>query len=199
MQFPNYASVLHRRLLQRVGLRLEDRDFRHLLEEATINREVYEDLERGLAGRARVLDRRPRLDLGLTPTELLAKVPLFADLSPARLTRISKILKPRLVLPEERVVRQGDVGDAMYFIASGAVEVALAESPVRLGSGDFFGEIALLKDVRRTADVVALGYCRCLVLHARAFQRLMAEDEELRQTIMRVADRRLAELESRGA
>jgi CPA1 family monovalent cation:H+ antiporter len=79
----------------------------------------------------------------------------------------------------------------MYFIASGAVEVKLDPNPVRLGSGDFFGEIALVTNLPRTADVVALGYCRLLTLQARDFTRLLAADGDLRQRIDAVAHERL--------
>src|SRR5690606_14010256 len=72
--------------------------------------------------------------------------------------------------------------DAMYFIASGAAEVRLPDRPVRLGSGEFFGEIALLTLKPRLADVVALGYCRLLVLTAAGFRRLLDRDPDLRRS-----------------
>jgi CPA1 family monovalent cation:H+ antiporter len=81
----------------------------------------------------------------------------------------------------------------MYFIASGAVEVQVDPAPVRLGSGDFFGEIALLVNRRRTANVVTLGYCQLLVLYVRDFRRLLRADPALRRRIDRVARRRLGE------
>jgi CRP-like cAMP-binding protein len=64
-------------------------------------------------------------------------------------------------VPNERVIRWGNRGDAVYFIASGAVEVRLPMRCVRLGSGEFFGEMALLTGRRRQADVVALTYADC--------------------------------------
>ncbi|MDP6704992.1 MAG: cation:proton antiporter [Alphaproteobacteria bacterium] len=192
LQYPEYATTLRRRLLERVALRLEDQDYRHLLDEAAVSREVFNDLRQDLQRRESQFRDRPALDLHLAREELVAKVPFFADLPTARLAEIAKLLKPRLVLPGERVVHEGETGDAMYFISSGAVEVALAGAPVRLGSGDFFGEIALVKDVRRTADVVALGYCRCLTLYVRDFEALLSRQPELKQTITEVAEARLA-------
>jgi len=78
----------------------------------------------------------------------------------------------------------------MFFISSGAVEVRLAPQPVRLGSGDFFGELALIDNRPRTADVVALGYCRLLRLSSRDFNRLMRTDDGLRQQINAIAKER---------
>lgn len=199
LQYPEYEAALRRRLLERVDLRLEQNDLRNLLEEEALSREVYQDLSREMSARAAALDKRPRLDLGLAPSELLAKVPLFARLSTPRHVQIAKLLHPRFALPGEHLVRKGEMADAMYFLASGAAEVALPGGAIRLGSGDFFGEIALLKEMPRTADVVALGYCRCLVLRAADFRRLMAEDKDLHATITDVAERRLGELEGARA
>lgn len=64
-------------------------------------------------------------------------------------------------MPNERVVRAGD-RDVVFFIVSGAVEVRLPVRHVRLGTGEFFGEMALLTGRPRQADVVALSYCRLL-------------------------------------
>ena len=57
----------------------------------------------------------------------------------------------------------GERGDAMYFISSGAVEVKLTTTPVQLGTGQFFGELALIDDRPRTSDVVSLGFCQGLL------------------------------------
>jgi len=119
-------------------------------------------------------------------------VPIFADVEPHRLARIARLLRSRLALPGERIVTAGERGDAMYFIASGAVEVRVPPTPVRLGSGDFFGEIALLAHRPRTADVVALSYCRVLVLSAGDVGQLLNADPALRQHIDEVARQRLA-------
>jgi monovalent cation:H+ antiporter, CPA1 family len=78
----------------------------------------------------------------------------------------------------------------MYFISSGAVEVRIEPRPVRLGTGDFVGEMALLDGRLRSADVVALGFCRLLRLSSRDFERLMRADEGLRAHIRSVASRR---------
>jgi CPA1 family monovalent cation:H+ antiporter len=79
----------------------------------------------------------------------------------------------------------------MYFITSGAVSVDVPSGAVRLGSGDFFGEIALVAGRPRTADVWALGYCSLLTLFAGDFSRLLSEDAEMKRTIDEVARQRL--------
>ncbi len=192
LAYPDYARTLQSRLLERVAVRLESADYDAMLENSVISHEVFSDLRQGVSARAAALDRRPPLDLGLDPGTLVAKVPYFADLSADRVAEIAALLKPRLAFPGECVVRRGDPGDAMYFISSGAVEADVGSEPVRLGSGDFFGEIALLRDQPRTADVTALGYCQLLALYVRDFRRMLDADADLRARITRVAEARLA-------
>ena len=78
----------------------------------------------------------------------------------------------------------------MYFISTGAVEVELEPDPVRLGSGEFFGELALLTDAPRNATVTALSYCNILTLAARDFQDFLDGNLELRETIYSIAKER---------
>ena len=79
-------------------------------------------------------------------------------------------------------------------IASGAAEVRLGDAGLRLGSGDFFGELALITNQPRNADVVAEGYCHLLVLPRRDFNALLQKRPELRAEIHEVARRRGVEM-----
>ena len=192
LQYPDYAVVLQSRYVGRAALRLEQADYRPLYAESIISQEVLTDLERDLEQRRRVLERLPKLDVRFDVADLVRRVPLFADLPAERVTTIATLLRAQLALPGETIVRKGERGDAMFFIASGAVEVLvpnLAE-PVKLGTGDFFGEMALLTRQRRNADVRALGYCQLLVLDEKDFRRLVQKDADLRSHIQAVAEAR---------
>lgn len=191
LQYPDYARLLQQRHLGLAALRLERADYDAMLDTEVISKEVYTDLERGLEAREREFETRPTLDLGLEPENLVRKVPFLAMLPDDRIAAIAKLLKPRLAIPGERIVGKGEAGDAMYFISTGAVEVALEPEPSPLGSGDFFGEIALLRDVPRTADVTAQGFCDLLTLSVRDFRGLLDANPEMRETIERVARERL--------
>ena len=99
---------------------------------------------------------------------------------------------PAVRSPKRSHYPKGERGDAVFFIASGAVEVILPERRVRLGSGEFFGEMALLSGRLRQADVVALTFCQMLVLRRTDFERFMKANPEARATIDRVAEARQA-------
>ncbi len=192
LQYPTYARQLELQFLARMAARLEDDRYRRLRAESIINQEIYEDLQRKLRPRRRAVEMQPTLDLGLKREDLVTRVPMFAALDAKARRSVARLLRPRLAVPDEAIVRKGERGDAMYFISSGAVEVRISPAPVQLGSGDFFGELALLVSDRRTADVVALGYCQLLTLAARDLHRLFGTEPALREQIHAVAQARTA-------
>ena len=193
LQYPEYSDAVQRCHIGRVAVRLEDLDYRRMLSEQLISPDVYNNLVGDLDIRARDFETMPELDLGLKPEIMVAKVPFFADLDRARIRQIVALLRPRLVLPGEKVITKGETGDAMYFVSTGALEVDIGDSPIRLGSGDFFGEIALVRDAPRNADVTALSYCQILMLNSREFRTLMESQPDLKATIERVVAERLGD------
>ncbi|MBV8288965.1 MAG: cation:proton antiporter [Hyphomicrobiales bacterium] len=190
LQYPEYAEALDQRFLRQSGFRLSLSRFQDLYDEGLIGKEVYEDLERGQAAVHSAMDELPPLDLGLRAEELIARFEMFAGLGNAELRTLARLFRPRLLVPDEVVIRKGDRGNAMFLISSGAVEVVLPNSRVRLGSGDFFGEMALLSGRRRQADVLALGYCRVLVLSAADFRRFLRQYPSAKAEIDRTAEER---------
>jgi CPA2 family monovalent cation:H+ antiporter-2 len=127
---------------------------------------------------------------GLQPEQLMSKFPIFADLNAEQRAEILTLFKPRSAAPGERVIRAGDVGTEMFFISSGAVEVAIGDKTIPLGPGDFFGEMALLTGGRRTADVTAIDYCLFLVVSKEDFDKFIARYPDLRSKLDEVAAQR---------
>jgi voltage-gated potassium channel len=126
---------------------------------------------------------------------LIAQVPFFRCLDPRGIIEITRMLR-RVDMPERTmVVRRGRRGDCMYFIARGEVEVQIAPRPVRLGTGAFFGELALLGDGLRTATVVTSVPTTLLVLDLSDFHAVTAQYPELAAAVAGEAERRRAELQ----
>ena len=122
----------------------------------------------------------------------VARVPLFARLDANAISSVAQLLKPRSVSANQAIVRRGEVAESMYFIMEGEVEVELTPTPIRLKQGDFFGEIALVENIRRTATFFSVTNCRLLVLEAVDFHRLIDQIPELKEQIERTSEERLS-------
>ena len=193
LQYPDYTAALKSLQMNRIALRLEDAAYRSLLDDSMISQEVHNTLMRDWRARWGRAERRPSLDVSTPMDEMILQVPLFSDLDSSQRALLAALLRSRLFLPGEQIVSAGERGDAMFFILSGAVEVSTGEAPTRLGSGDFFGEIALVFNRPRTADVTALGYCEVLMLRSRDFSAVLDANPGLREHVTAVAQHRLEE------
>jgi voltage-gated potassium channel len=129
--------------------------------------------------------------------DVVSKVPFFQALDPSAITEITHMLR-RVEVPERTpVIRRGRVGDCMYFIAAGEVEVEVGPPSVRLREGAFFGELALLGDSIRTANVSTTKPTTLLVLDLADFRTLMAHHSDLARVIDAEAKRRLGDIQRR--
>ena len=126
---------------------------------------------------------------------MVASVPLFSQLNALRNSEIVDLLEMKVMPPRSTIVAKGDKADVMYFISVGEVEVDILPEPQRLEAGDFFGEIALLKDGERTATITAVTECQLLVLSVGAFKRHLTGKPEVRETLTQVMDERLGAIE----
>ena len=118
------------------------------------------------------LRRMRALDEVAAPTRqqlLVDDVPMFAPLSLAAKERLATKLFPLDVPEGATVVRIGDVGDRFYIVDSGTVRIGLEEGEKESDAGDYFGEIALLRDVPRTASVTATTATRLYALERADF------------------------------
>ena len=133
--------------------------------------------------------------------QLLRRVDLFAGLDRVTLAKFASHLEPLFYSAPSIIFRQGDVGDALYMVASGTVGVyasdstGLAETRVKLlGAGEPFGEMALLNNIPRTATIKVESDCEVLRLDRSAFIELVREQPSVALAIAAMLSRRLADM-----
>src|SRR6476619_1783997 len=116
---------------------------------------------------------------------MISRVPLFAELDATEISDVMELLRAQVVEAGEVVMRAGDAARSMYFIAAGEVEIEIKgkKERIRLGVGQFFGEVALLRRTRRTATVTAVTRTNLLGLDAHDLHALMQRDRRIAERI----------------
>jgi voltage-gated potassium channel len=122
---------------------------------------------------------------------MVARVPLFAELQASEIADIMRLLRAEQVEAGAIIARRGEPAHSMYFVASGEVEIALKHKRLRLGTGHFFGEIAALRQARRSATVTAVTRTSLLVLDAGNLHALMEREPRIAERIHDVVRSRL--------
>lgn len=146
--------------------------------------EIYEDLPETL-----------RSEISMFLHEALPKrVPIFQDCDRRFIRSIVLRLQPQVCLPEDYIVTEGEVGNEMYFLRRGDVDIVSGDGQVvykTMSDGAFFGEISMLTGTRRTASVRASTYCDLYYLKRKDFLEVLAEFPEYKQQFKEVARNRL--------
>jgi CRP-like cAMP-binding protein len=125
--------------------------------------------------------------------ELIKKVPLFANCSKRELEEIAHIADEIDLNEGKEMTREGSRGREFFVLLEGEADVTKQGRSInKLGSGDFFGEIALVADSPRTATVTATSPVRALVITDRSFRRLLEEQPEIQTKVLQELAERLA-------
>jgi len=122
---------------------------------------------------------------------MLARIPLFGELSAVQIADVMKYLHARKVDAGVTIARRGEPAHAMYLIVDGEVEIKLPHNHVRLTAGHFFGEIAALRRARRSATASAVVATRLLVLDASDLHSLMEREPQIASRVYDAARKRL--------
>jgi CRP-like cAMP-binding protein len=123
--------------------------------------------------------------------ELLKGVPILSKIEPARLKLIAFTSERLNYSAGQELCHQGDPGDAMYVILGGVAEVLIDRTDggqirvAEMKKNDFFGEIAILCDVPRTATIKAMTPLTTLKITKDMFYRLVAEVPQMAIEVMR--------------
>jgi len=121
----------------------------------------------------------------------LKGVSFFSSISEQDLAAVAEQAGEVSVTAGSVLAREGDVGDKFFVIESGTAEVTRGGEPVaKLGAGDFFGEIALIREERRTATVTATSPMVLIVMTGSSFRSLDSSIPELRETVSKALTER---------
>jgi len=124
--------------------------------------------------------------------QMLEQVPLFSGLSRKQLQQVARVVDEVDVPAGKRLATAGESGDELFVIVEGTATVRTPRGrAVRLGPGEFFGEMSLVDGGPRSADVEAGTAMRLLVVDRRAFWGLLAAAPPLVPKIMSTLSRRL--------
>ncbi|CAL1594900.1 unnamed protein product [Knipowitschia caucasica] len=132
--------------------------------------------------------------------KLVASMPLFANADPNFVTSMLTKLRFEVFQPGDYIIREGTIGNKMYFIQHGVVSVITKSSTdTKLTDGSYFGEICLLTRGRRTASVRADNYCRLYSLSVDNFNEVLEEYPMMRRAFETVALDRLDRIGKRSS
>ena len=129
--------------------------------------------------------------------EALRNAPFFAGLAPSDLDGILAVGQLVSFEPGQLMVEQGDAGDGMYIITSGAAEVDVGGRFHRLTTGNFFGEMALVSSGKRMATVKAVEPVEALKIPSDGFQAFLQAHPAVALSMLRAVVERLREVEQR--
>jgi CRP/FNR family transcriptional regulator, cyclic AMP receptor protein len=135
--------------------------------------------------------------------DLLGRVPVFSTLERSDLERIADVSVPRTFEPGQAVFREGDSSDTCYVVREGRARAIRSHGDGRtitlasFGPGDFFGELAIFEDERRSATVEAIERMSVVGVLGPDMRRLMAEHPEIAMRLVIALGRRLRETNER--
>jgi CRP/FNR family transcriptional regulator, cyclic AMP receptor protein len=119
-------------------------------------------------------------------TKLISGVPLFAQCSKGELQEIAAIADEIDIAEGKELTTEGSPGREFFVIIEGTASVAQNGDRINdLGPGDFFGEVALVKDTPRTATVTATSPVRALVVTRQNFRRLIERQPDIERTVLK--------------
>jgi MFS family permease len=157
----------------------------------------------GVALLVACLPRLRRMEDALGVRVFIRRVPVLSSLPHRALEDLASRMRLEKVPEATEIVREGDVGDRLYILKEGEAEVVARGEGERevgvatLSKNDYFGEIALLRDVPRTATVRSRGPLELYSLARGDFQELLGRSEEVRAAISGTSDARYLETQTR--
>lgn len=124
-------------------------------------------------------------------SSIVEKVAMFKGMDEDFIRQVVQLLETGVYLPNDYIIRQGELGESMYFLLNGEVEVIVdGQIVAHLASGSPFGEAALLHKERRNASIRTLGYCDVYSLSKKHFDALRQKYPEFDARVQQVMESR---------
>uniref|UniRef100_A0A7S0RFV4 Cyclic nucleotide-binding domain-containing protein n=1 Tax=Pyramimonas obovata TaxID=1411642 RepID=A0A7S0RFV4_9CHLO len=128
--------------------------------------------------------------------DLLEMVPFFVDCEKGLIASIVTLMVPSVFLEDEIIIREGETSKAMFFIRYGEIQVSTDDQVITyLTAGSYFGEIGLVKNIHRTADVTTTKDCELYSLLKNDFHDVFDSFPEAMAAMTKIADHRMTSLE----
>jgi CRP/FNR family cyclic AMP-dependent transcriptional regulator len=132
----------------------------------------------------------------ITPIYVLKKIPLFAPLPEADHENLASLVRRKAIRKGEHLFRQGDEGTALYIILQGRIKISVSRRSdtvtlAILGQGEFLGEMALLDDLPRSADAMALEDSHLYTLNRKDFLSFLKNNEHAVHAVLSALSLRL--------
>jgi CRP/FNR family cyclic AMP-dependent transcriptional regulator len=136
--------------------------------------------------------------MATAPVELIKNVPLFSDLDDRELRQIAQSMKERTFSAGDVVTEEGKGGVGFFVIDDGNAKVSVGgQERGALGPGDYFGEIALIADIDRTATITAESDLRCYGMTFWDFRPLVENNASIAWKLLQAMAQRLKQAEQR--
>ncbi len=200
-QYPEFVNAVQERLAQRMILLAQDEALEEQVHNGLMPRGMGEAMAAAVREDARRLTGGEVARLRIEPHELLRKVPFLAGVGEEEVEQIVDRLQPFTAAGRQRIFSEGEQGDSLYLIARGVVRVSVGEGDseravATLIAGDFFGEMALLNDAPRAANITAMTPCTMYRLKRSDVLKLMMMFPAIRTALEEADAKRRQELEA---
>jgi len=189
--YPEFVHTMQERHGQRLILHAEMQSIKRRENRGEISSAVAQSMLDRRQQHLWKLSTEDTRSLVLTPEELLYKVPFCKQLSKSEFNTVASHMKRLSLSAQETVIQQGSRGDCLYLLARGQVQVSREDKGqyqelAILSAGDFFGEMALLHDVPRTATVKTITPSSLYTLKRRDLKQAMLSYPGIRLALEQV-------------
>ncbi len=198
-QFPEFARSMQERLGKRIILLTEEEALRGDQERGLLPLGRSEALQLDIEHQLNMLRGQTVKKLSIDAEQLLHSVPLFHSLDNESIRQAAGMLCKHTFASGEEIIRQGEKGNSLFLIARGVVRVLHSEAGEHrnmgtLMAGDFFGEMALMQHESRNATILTVTPCQLYELKRDDLEKLMQENECLRETLEMTDKKRREEM-----